>query len=343
MTGFERIKATFKRQPTDRVAFYPIVSALAGKLIGVDAKTYYTDFDKLADAQIALFEETRQDVIALMGDLFMEVEAMGAEVEFPEDDVPRLRTYLLEDKGKLGSLDFPALEKAGRIPGYLAACTKASTTIKESPVGGVICGPWTLAAHLRGAENLIIDTATDPDFVHELMRFTVEIPKRLGEAVKNAGAGLSLSEAPASISLISPKIFREFVLPYEKEVISHLKEKRTSVTVHVCGIIDPIMEDLASMGAVAISMDEPSSLEKMFEVSKGRVVVVGNVPTNVFLSGTRDDMEREVKRCLAAGKKKEGFILSSGCELSPRGDIENVKWFCELASALGKHKQGERS
>ena len=338
MTGFERVKAAFKRERADRVPFYPIVSALAGKLTGIDARTYYTDFDKLADAQIALYEETRQDVVALMGDLFMEVEAMGAEVEFPGDDVPRLRSYLLKDKSKLNSLEFPALEKAGRIPGYLAACTKASTAIGDSPVGGVICGPWTLAAHLRGAENLIVDTATDPNFIHELMRFTVEIPKRLGEAVKNAGAGLSLSEAPASISLISPKIFREFVLPYEKEVISHLRGKRISVTVHVCGFIEPIMEDLASMGAVAISMDEPSSLEKMFEASQGKVVVVGNVATNVFLNGTRKDMEDEVKRCLAVGKEREGYILSSGCELSPRGDVERVKWFCEFASALGRYE-----
>jgi uroporphyrinogen decarboxylase len=188
-----------------------------------------------------------------------------------------------------------------------------------------------------------VDTATDPDFVHELMHFTVGIPKILGEAVKNAGAGLSLSEAPASISLISPKIFREFVLPYEKEVISHLREKRISVTVHVCGFIEPIMEDLASMGAVAISMDQPSSLEKMFEASQGKVVVVGNVATNVFLSGTREDMESEVKRCLTVGKEREGYILSSGCELSPRGDIERVKWFCEFASALGSYEKGERS
>lgn len=338
MTGFDRVKAAFKRQRADRVPFYPIVSGLAGKLVGIDAGTYYTDHEKFADAHIALYEEIRPDIVALMGDLFMEVEAMGAEVEFPEDDVPRLRSYLLEDKGKLSSLEVPDPHKAGRMPAYLGACRRVSASVKESPVGGVICGPWTLATDLRGAENLIVDTVTDPGFVHELMRFTVEIAKGFGAAVKEAGAGLSLSEAPASISLISPKIFREFVMPYEKEVISHLKEKRISVTVHVCGFIEPIMEDLASMGAVAISMDEPSSLEKMFEASHGNVVVIGNVSTDVFLRGTKEDVENEVKRCLAVGKEREGYILSSGCELSPRGDIEMVKWFCEIASALGKYE-----
>jgi len=338
MTGFDRVRAAFKRQRADRVPFYPIVSGLAGELIGIDAKTYYTDHDRFADAHIALYEEIRPDIVALMGDLFMEVDAMGAEVEFPEDDLPRLRSYLLEDKGKLGSLEVPDPHKSGRMPAYLGACRKVSGAVKESPVGGVICGPWTLATDLRGAENLIVDTATDPEFVHELMKFTMEISKSFAVAVKEAGAGLSLSEAPASISLISPKIFKEFVLPYEKEVISYLKERRTSVTVHCCGFIEPIMEDLASMGAAAISMDEPSSLEKMFEASQGRVVIIGNVSTNVFFSGTKDDIEKEVRRCLAVGKEREGYILSSGCELSPRGTIERVKWFCEAASALGKYE-----
>jgi uroporphyrinogen decarboxylase len=337
MTGIERVKAVFKRQQPDRVPFYPIVSSLAADLIGVGAKAYYTDLDKMADAHIALYDEIRHDVVALMADLYFEVEAMGASIEFPDDDIPRLRSYLLDEKSSLGSLEFPEPARAGRIPAYLAACKKVAGRIKEAAVGAVICGPWTLAVNLRGAENLIVDTATDPEFVHELMRFASDVSRRLGEAVGETGVGLSFSEAPASLSLISPKIFREFVLPYEKEVIARLREKRQSVTVHICGFIDPIMEDICSMGAIAISMDKPASLEKMFEVSAGRTVIIGNVPTGLFLDGTRREIEAEVKRCLDLGKDKGSYILATGCELSPRADIERVKWFSELATALGTY------
>jgi uroporphyrinogen decarboxylase len=337
MTGIERVKAVFRRQQPDRIPFYPIVSSLAATLIGVNDKTYYTDLDKAADAQIALYSEIGHDVVPMMADLLFEVEAMGASVEFPESDIPRLRTTLLEDKTALGSLEFPNPSKAGRLPAYLDACKKVAGSVKDAAVGAVICGPWTNAIHLRGAENLIVDTATDPDFVHELMRFTTEVSARCGDAVGKAGIGLSFSEAPASLSLISPKIFREFVLPYQKEVISGLREKKISVTVHICGFTDPIMEDICSMGAIAVSMDKPSSLEKMFEASAGRVVIIGNVPTGLFLDGTRREIEDEVKRCVALGKERGSFILSTGCELSPRADIERVKWFSELATALGTY------
>jgi uroporphyrinogen decarboxylase len=292
--------------------------------------------DKFADAHIALHEDIRHDVVALMADLYMEVEAMGAEIDYVKDDVPRLRGYLLkEDKARLGSLEVPDLDSAARLPGYLAACRKVSAALKETPVGAVICGPWTLATNLRGAENLIMDTATDPEFVHELMKFTVDVAKEFGVAVNKAGAGLSLSEAPASLSLISPKIFRTFVAPYLKGLIADLRDQRTSVTLHICGVIEPIMEDIASLGAIALSMDEPSSLEKMFEASQGKMVVIGNVATNTFIDGTPDDMEREVKRCMDQAKEKPGFILASGCEISPRADMEKIRHFCALALELG--------
>ncbi len=337
MTGIERVKAAFKRTKPDRVPCYPIVSGLAAKMIGESPRTYYSDFRKLADAQLALYEELRQDVVVLMADLFLEVEAMGAQVEFPDDDMPRLRSYLLgRDKGGLSSLKRPDPAKSGRLPAYSEACKKVSGTVKDSAIGGVLCGPWTLAVNLRGAENLIVDTATDPEFVHELMRFTVAIAKETGAAVAGAGVGLSFSEAPASCSLISPKIFKEFVLPYDREVVAHFREKRIGLTLHICGFIDPILDQIVATGAAAVSMDQPSSLEKMLAAAHGKTVTIGNVSTGVFVDGTRQDIENEIKRCLAVGKAREGYILATGCEISIRGDLEKVKYFCQQAAELGK-------
>lgn len=336
MNSLERVKATFKRQEVDRLPFYPIVSGMAAGLVGISTAEYYSDLDKMADAQIRLYEELGQDVVVMMSDLFMEVEAMGADLEFPADEVPRLKTYLLKDKQALGSLKMPDPGGSGRLPAYVEACARGVSAVKDAPVGGVICGPWTLATNLRGAQELIIDTVEDPDFVHDLMRFTCDITKSFGEAVTGTRAGLSLSEAPASLSLISPKIFKEFVLPYLKEIVGHFKERRSGVTLHICGFIDPIMDEIVSSGAIAVSMDQPSSLDKMLTACGSRSVVIGNVSTGVFIDGSREDIEKEVSRCVHAGKDRGGYILSTGCEISPRGDLDRVKIFCELAATMGR-------
>ncbi len=336
MNSVERVKAAFRRRESDRLPFYPIVSGLAAELVGVSTADYYRDLDKMADAQMRLHDETGQDVIVMMSDLFMEVEAMGAEVEFPEGEVPRLKSYLLAERASLASLSAPDPASSGRLPAYVAACAKVvGAKGRQVPVGGVICGPWTLAVNLRGAQELIIDTVEDPGFVHDLMEFTSGVTRAFGDAVTGAGAGLSLSEAPASISLISPKIFKEFVLPYLKDTVAYFGAKKTGVTLHICGFIDPIMEDIVSSGAVAISMDQPSSLDRMLTACGSRCVVIGNVSTGVFIDGTRDDMEREVRRCVEIGKERGGYILSTGCEISPKGDLDKVRMFCELAASMG--------
>ena len=124
-------------------------------------------------------------------------------------------------------------------------------------------------------------------------------------------------------------------MPYDQEVVAHLRERRVGLTLHICGFIDPIVDMIVATGAAAVSMDKPSSLEKMLAAGEGKTVTVGNVSTGVFVQGTKDDVEAEITRCLAAAKDKTGYILATGCEISPRGDLEKIRYFCQRAAELG--------
>ena len=59
---------------------------------------------------------------------------------------------------------------------------------------------------------------------------------------------LSFSEPTASISLISPDNYREFVLPYHRELVEHFKKSRVGLTAHICGTTYPIYEDVIAAG-----------------------------------------------------------------------------------------------
>jgi uroporphyrinogen-III decarboxylase len=83
-------------------------------------------------------------------------------------------------------------------------------------------------------------------------------------------------------------------------------------------------------------MDQPSSLDKMLSACGSKSVVIGNVSTGVFIDGSREDIESEVRRCVEVGKDRGGFILSTGCEISPKGDLDRVRTFCELAASMGR-------
>ncbi len=336
-TGKDHVKAAFKRKFTDRVPSYPIMGAFNARELGYSIKEFLTDPQKLAECQIKSFEIYKPDVVAVMADLNMEAEAAGNELIFPEDSICQPKKRVLEDKGKLAKLNQPDPATDGRLPYYVEACGIVSAAIQESPVGGVTVGPWSIALDMRGGEPLLMDTIEDPTFVHDLMRFTTDLAIKFGEAVSMTKVGMSISEAASSCSLISPKIYREFIKPYHKEMVDHFMRRKTGITLHVCGYIDPIINDLVETGCAALSIDSPTSLEKMVADNAGRTVIIGNVPTTLFVSGTPGQIEKEIRRCVDTAAEKSGFILASGCEIPPNSSKELVQHFCDYAHTYGRY------
>jgi uroporphyrinogen decarboxylase len=220
------------------------------------------------------------------------------------------------------------------MPDYLESLAETKKVITDAIVSAVIAGPWTIAIGLRDAERLLRDAMKDPDYIHELMALCTAASIRLGEAVCLHKVGLSFSEAPASCSLISPKIYREFIFPYHKQIADHFKQKKVGTGLHICGYADPILEDMVNTGMTNLSIDAPSDLAKALEATRGRAVLIGNIDTNLFYSGSRQEMERAIKNCIALAPDDSGYILSSGCEVPGVAPPEKVAWFMEIVNQL---------
>ncbi len=334
-TGRDRIVAALKGQYVDRVPVAVMFGAYAAKLAGFTVLEFMTDAEKNVKSHVRSCESFHPDSITISGDVYMDAEAFGAKVEFSEHAVPHLKTFVLEHKARLEQLNIPEPKKVSRLCCYLEACERAKSEIKDIPVSGVSTGPWTLAANLRGLERLIFDTADDPDFVHNLMRFTTEWIKVWITTVRETGIGIGMGEASASCSVISPRLYKTFIKPYHEEIFNYFKERKLYISLHICGYIDPIMEDVLSTGVGMISIDSPSSLRKMVELSRGKVVVMGNVPTALFAEGTKEEMEAAVKECIDTAASASRYILCSGCEIPLTSREENIRYFMEATNKYG--------
>ncbi len=341
-TGRQRVAAEFKKTFTDqeiqidRRAAYPIMGQCNAQLVGATIREFITDPKVFVKAQVAAYERYKPDIVVMQGDLLADAEAMGNELKFPENGMCISTKFALEDKGKLNSLQIPDPTKDGRMPNYLEVLAEAKKIITEAAVSSVIAGPWTIAIGLREANALLRDAMKDPEYVHELMRFCTKASISFGETVHPLKVGLSYSEAPASCSLISPPVYRKFIFPYHKEIVDHFKAKKVGLGFHVCGYADPILEDLVKTGAGNISIDAPSDLSKAVEVTRGKTVLIGNINTSHFFSGTRDEMKQAMQDCLAVAPQDSGFVLSSGCEVPGVAPPEKIDWFMELANELCK-------
>ena len=342
LSAKQRIGAAFKttfadqKPQMDRIPAYLITGQCNAQLIGASIKEWLQDPQVFVKAQVASYERFRPDILLMMWDLLMDAEAIGNELKYPEDSLCITTKAALEDKGKLGSLQVPDPQKDGRLPGYLEAVADTKKIIADAIVSAVIAGPWTIAIGLRGATELIRDALKDPDYVHELMQFCTRQSISFAEAIIPLGVGLGYSEAPASCSLISPKMYRSFVFPYHKQIVDHFKAKKVGIGLHICGYADPILEDMVNTGVTNISVDAPTDLAKAVEASRGRAVLIGNLDTNLFYSGSREEMRQAVKNCIDAAPSDSGYIISSGCEVPAIAPPEKSEWFYELVDELGQ-------
>jgi len=343
----DRVVAAYKRSFADRVPVYPIVASYAGTLDGLSIEEFCTMPPKAVKAMLNYYDRHQPDVVLAYNDLAKEAEATGCRVKYSDYVVPSIETHVLqEDKGRLATMEIPDPRKDGRLPAFLEVCEGLMAAKLPTAVGAVAVGPWTIAMLMRNPEVMLLDTFEDPQFIHALMRFTTEYCKRWGDAIVQTKIGLSFSEPTASISLISPDNYRDFIAPYHKELVEHFKAKKVGVTTHICGTTYPIFEDVIRCGFTTFSFDldqqaDPKlyvdQLARFVEVSKARAVAIGNVDATKFEKTSKDAMYADVKRCIDTAARHSAFILSTSCEIPPKSDPQVVKWFMDAAREYGRY------
>lgn len=342
-TGKQRVSAAFKKTFTghdpqlDRIPAYIFTGACNAQLVGASVGELLQDHKVFLKAQIAAYERYQPDIMIMIWDLNMDIEAMGNEIRYLDDGMSVVTRAFLENKSKLSSLQIPNPEQDGRMPGYLYACSEIKAVVADAPVSSVIAGPWTIAMGLRGANNLILDTKMDPGFVQQLMETCSQATISFTEALSKLGVGIGYSEAPASCNLISPKIYREFVFPYHKQIVSYFNEMKVGIGIHICGDANPILDDLVATGASNISVDSGTDLEKAAKAARGKAVLIGNVPTDCFMAESRDVMRNAIQNCLDLAPVDSGYILAPGCEVPAIAPAEKIDWFMQLAAELGSY------
>lgn len=342
LTGRSYMVSALKRQYTDRIPITVLIGPYSARMTSYTVKDILTDARKSAEAHLAFYDRFQPDSLIVYNDIYLEAEAVGCELVFPEDNITHPTSPLLEEKSQVARLKIPDPNKDGRLPYFLELCERVSALIRKTATMGLgHSGPWNLAMHLRGVEQLLNDCIDDPPFVHEIMTFTTEVVRKVGDALVEGGFAPSLGEACASCTLISPQIYRDFIKPYHKELRDYFRAKKIPMAIHICGFIDPMMEDVIETGISFISLDAPSSLKKMKDMSDNRLTLMGNVGTTLFASGTDEEMKSAVRQCIETAGEGSGFILSSGCEIPLDSTEDRIDLFFDYGRQCGRRFMSE--
>ena len=337
MNSLDRVMLALNFEKTDRVPVDLHNFLVTCEYSGLPYNEVLTDGEKIADAQIMLWERLGHDMLLVENGTTAVAGALGCEIIYPERGSPYIAKHVLEENLE----DFKKLKMiAPYEDGCLPELLKA-TNILSKKLGNRVCimgradqGPFSLAVALRGIEKFMLDLTDEEkhESIRRLIEFCTEVYLKFAEAQIKSGAHCtSMGDGFAGPSIVSPDIYENFAFPYQKRIGDFMKERGYISSNHYCGNSTKIVHRLVETGIRILEIDDKTDLETTAKYCKGRVCILGPVSTTVLHHGTPEEVKKLALEAIEIAGQNSGFILGPGCALAGETPLENIAALIEAA------------
>ena len=293
MTGKELIFQTLRHEPTPRAPWVPFAGVHAGALVGATATQVLTDEETLVRALLEVNRLYKPDGQPVVFDLQLEAEVLGCGLVWADDCPPSVSSHPLADTMTVPCRCTLPTAESGRMPMVLSAMRRMKEAVGDTTaLYGLLCGPFTLASHLRG-NDIFMDMFDDEDYVKDLLGFCADCAKRMSDLYLDAGMDV--------IAVVDSSFF-------------------------VCGNATRNIEVMCRTAPDSISVDENVDILAAKAIcDKYNVAIGGNIPlTSIMLHGTQQDNMKFVADLLAQLPEYKNFIVAPGCDMPYAVPVENT-------------------
>jgi uroporphyrinogen-III decarboxylase len=207
-----------------------------------------------------------------------------------------------------------------------------------------VTSPFDYYLRLFGQAQALIGLLEEPDRAKAVLeRYSEGLVRLAEEFVAHGVDAVKLSSPYAGSGFISPRFYREFVMPYEGRIARAIRRRGIPVYVHTCGAVHDRLEMMAEAGFSGVECLDPPPLGDVDLADAKRRIgreafIKGNIdPIHVLLKGSRKTIEEDVRSRLEVGKPGGRYILSTACSIAPRTPPENIRLLAELAADAGTY------
>lgn len=217
-------------------------------------------------------------------------------------------------------------------------CDSLKENIKPISEYAILGGTWAPffhnVANFIGMENYFVKMYECPEVVDAVTEHIVDFYLAANEKIFTAADGaidiyfFGNDFGSQKGLLISPKMFRRFILPHMRRLVEHAKSFGLKVMIHSCGGVGEVISDFIDIGidgfhpmqVEAVSM----SPEKLAADFKDKLTFVGGISMQQLLrKGTPEQVRENVrymKKLLG-----NGYVVSSSHEaILPNVPPENL-------------------
>ena len=136
--------------------------------------------------------------------------------------------------------------------------------------------------------------------------------------------------------IFNPQWYRKNLYPYYEALWEPLKKAGKKVIFISDGKLDAVIGDVLACGADGFFAECHTDLEALSRRYGKDKVLVGNIDGRIIEQGGREDIRREVERCVRFGKDCPGYFFCVGNHLTHTIPPENIRFYFEVAQELGQ-------
>ncbi|MCL5995099.1 MAG: hypothetical protein M1546_03465 [Chloroflexi bacterium] len=210
--------------------------------------------------------------------------------------------------------------------------------IRSHPFSPGQGSPWQSFCTLVGTQPAIMMAVDQSDFVHDALNAILQKTLCVTEMWKGTPADMVETGGGAgSNTVISPRMFKEFCVPYDQKQHAALHAAGVKIVYHLCGGVMHMLELVTQNGADGLETMTPPSMGgdcDLCEASRrvgDRLFFIGGFDQNAgFEHGTPVRARQLVFECFEATKDHAGYIIAPSDHFF-HGDPANLQAFADAA------------
>ncbi|RPH62065.1 MAG: hypothetical protein EHM81_02995 [Chloroflexi bacterium] len=206
---------------------------------------------------------------------------------------------------------------------------------------GTHIGPFMNAYMAMGLDRFCLRIASDVAFIHALLEARTEWCLAVFERAVNLGAEVIImgdDSAHHGGPMISPKMWREFVLPQHRRIVESLP---VPVIWHSDGNITKLLPMAVEAGFAGIHGLEPWSMSlAAVKAEYGeKLALLGNADVRLLCDPDLEAVRAEVRRCVEQGGSS-GYLFSSCNSIFTGMNPAAVREFFRYQAELSENLKG---
>lgn len=284
-------------------------------------------------------------------DNVIEADAFGAEIIYPENETlfsrPTIKTVEEMERFRIPE---PGAGLWGRWCEWrarmleLAGETRVTfngedgrVVVGRLGISGI--GPNMIAVDLVG-ESFYAWMLECPErchvFMQKITRGLLQAQRRFEEIDPGPRAGIGLAEDSAQV--MSPELFKEFVVPYDNMLYDAMNTGSGSVRgMHMCGqsshLHEALVNDLRITSFDMFGYPVPPKVAA--ENLGGKALLTGNINPMLMRDGTRAEVRTAAREALESLAPCGGYMLADGANVCPGTPLENLAELTAAAQEYG--------